>query len=99
MARHGGVGSDGPHGGRKRFRRIRSALFSTTQAGKPGPDVGGGTQPVQDANAVDQLAEMDVIVSCQGGGYTEKMHPALRTRGWDGYWIDAASTCGWRRTA
>jgi aspartate-semialdehyde dehydrogenase len=33
-----------------------------------------------------------VIISCQGGGYTEKIHPELRSRGWQGYWIDAAST-------
>ena len=38
------------------------------------------------------LAEMDVIVSCQGGGYTEKTHPQLRRDGWQGFWIDAAST-------
>jgi aspartate-semialdehyde dehydrogenase len=45
-----------------------------------------------DANDLAKLADMALIVSCQGGGYTEKTHPALRKKGWDGYWIDAAST-------
>ena len=38
------------------------------------------------------LESLDIIVSCQGGGYTEKAHPQLRRNGWQGFWIDAAST-------
>ena len=34
---------------------------------------------------------MDVLISCQGGDYTNEIHPKLRAAGWDGYWIDAAS--------
>ncbi|NKN33249.1 aspartate-semialdehyde dehydrogenase [Marichromatium bheemlicum] len=67
-------------------------FFSTSQAGQPGPDVGQGAQPLRDADSLDALAEMDVILSCQGGDYTKRLHPQLRARGWDGYWIDAAST-------
>jgi aspartate-semialdehyde dehydrogenase len=32
-----------------------------------------------------------VLISCQGGDYTEAVHPKLRARGWAGHWIDAAS--------
>lgn len=67
-------------------------FFSTSQAGKGGPDLGNGHQPVLDANDLEKLAQMAVVVSCQGGSYTEQTHPQLRQRGWDGYWIDAAST-------
>ncbi|PID40564.1 MAG: aspartate-semialdehyde dehydrogenase [Proteobacteria bacterium] len=74
------------------FSDITPFFFSTSQAGKDGPDIGGGPQPVLDANDLDALADMAVIVTCQGGGYTEGVHPALRKRGWDGFWIDAAST-------
>ncbi|BBO91276.1 aspartate-semialdehyde dehydrogenase [Desulfosarcina ovata] len=74
------------------FGGFEPVFFSTSQAGKTGPDIGTGPQPVLDANDVDKLAEMDVVVSCQGGSYTEQIHPALRQRGWRGYWIDAAST-------
>ena len=31
------------------------------------------------------------IVTCQGGDYTNEVHPQLRAAGWNGYWIDAAS--------
>lgn len=75
------------------FSAFEPIFFSTSQAGKEGPDAGGGLrQPVLDANDLEKLADMAVIVSCQGGGYTERTHPALRKKGWSGYWIDAAST-------
>ena len=67
-------------------------FFSTSQQGEPGPDVGNGAQPLRDAMALDALAEMDVIVTCQGGDYTSAVFAPLRARGWQGYWIDAAST-------
>jgi len=74
------------------FAGLAPVFFSTTQTGNTGPDVGSGPQPVNDANDLKKLAELDVVLSCQGGGYTEKAHTALRQMGWDGYWIDAAST-------
>ena len=74
------------------FSGFNPFFFSTSQTGKTGPDLGQGPQTVLDANDLDQLADMAVIVSCQGGSYTEAVHPALRERGWTGYWIDAAST-------
>jgi len=67
-------------------------FFSTTQAGRQGPQIGRQTPEVQDAGDVKRLAIMDIIISCQGGSYTEKIHPMLRAEGWTGYWIDAAST-------
>ncbi|EXJ14693.1 aspartate-semialdehyde dehydrogenase [Imhoffiella purpurea] len=67
-------------------------FFTTSQVGQPGPDVGRGSRPLEDAKALDALREMDVIVTCQGGDYTKSVHPKLRASGWDGYWIDAASS-------
>ena len=74
------------------FSGFDPVFFSTSQAGKAGPDIGTGPHPVLDAMDLSKLGDMAVIVSCQGGGYTEQTHPALRQRGWNGYWIDAAST-------
>jgi aspartate-semialdehyde dehydrogenase len=74
------------------FSGFEPFFFSTSQTGKTGPDIGRGPRTVLDANDLDQLADMAVIVSCQGGSYTEAVHPTLRQRGWTGYWIDAAST-------
>lgn len=75
------------------FAHIREPVFFTTsQQGQPGPDVGRGSQPLRDALDLDQLAEMDAIVTCQGGGYTSQVFDPLRASGWQGYWIDAAST-------
>jgi len=67
-------------------------FFSTSQAGQAGPDVGSGSQPLGDAHDITALAETDIIVTCQGGDYTSQVHPQLRAAGWDGLWIDAASS-------
>ena len=66
-------------------------FFTTSQVGQDGPDVGKGVAPLQDAGDLDALAAMDVIVTCQGGGYTKEVYADLRAKGWQGYWIDAAS--------
>ena len=72
------------------FQGFEPFFFTTSQAGQDGPDVGFGSKPLIDANNIDQLADMDIIVSCQGGSYTKAVYPELRAR-WNGYWIDAAS--------
>jgi aspartate-semialdehyde dehydrogenase len=74
------------------FAGVAPLFFSTTQAGQDGPDIGAGVQRVADAYDLNLLSTRDVIIACQGGGYTEKIHPKLRESGWEGYWIDAAST-------
>ena len=74
------------------FSHIEPVFFSTSQAGQAGPTVGGQTSVVQDAFDFDRLSGMDILISCQGGGYTERTHEQLRKMGWNGYWIDAAST-------
>ena len=74
------------------FAGIEPVFFSTSQAGQPGPDVGQDVPPVADAHDVSALQSLDAVVTTQGGDYTEAMYPALRQAGWDGYWIDAAST-------
>ena len=73
------------------FQTIEPVFFTTSQAGQTGPDVGGGAKPLEDAMDIDRLSEMDIILSCQGGGYTTSIYEKLRSR-WTGYWIDAAST-------
>lgn len=67
-------------------------FFSTSQVGQQGPDIGRDIPLLKDAADLDELRRMDVIVTCQGGGYTQSLFPRLRSSGWDGYWIDAAST-------
>jgi len=73
------------------FELVTPTFFSTSQAGGKGPDIGRATGPVADAGSIDALARMDVLVSCQGGDYTNAIFPKLRAAGWNGYWIDAAS--------
>lgn len=73
------------------FHGFEAVFFTTSQPGTLGPDVGSGTKPLQDANDVQALAAMDILLSCQGGDYTKAIHPKLRAAGWKGYWIDAAS--------
>ncbi|MBN2737512.1 MAG: aspartate-semialdehyde dehydrogenase, partial [Spirochaetales bacterium] len=67
-------------------------FFSTSQVGQKGPDIGRDVSPLEDAFDISTLKKLDVIVTCQGGDYTKKVYPELRQAGWQGYWIDAAST-------
>jgi aspartate-semialdehyde dehydrogenase len=71
------------------FKLFESAFFSTSQAGKDAP-LGGGK--LLDASDLKALGAMDVVISCQGGDYTAATYKPLRASGWNGYWIDAAST-------
>ena len=73
------------------FAYVEPIFFTTSQAGQAGPDVGVDIPPLQSAFDIDQLQQMDIIVTCQGGDYTKQVYPALRSAGWQGYWIDAAS--------
>jgi len=73
------------------FDHVEPVFFSTSQAGSKGPAIGKTTGPVADANDVAALKALPVIISCQGGEYTNEIYPKLRAAGWKGYWIDAAS--------
>lgn len=74
------------------FSAIAPTFFSTSQIGGAAPSEAGASAQLQDAMSIEQLSSMDILVSCQGGSYTEEVHPQLRAMGWQGYWIDAAST-------
>ena len=74
------------------FAAIDPVFFTTSQAGQPAPDVGRGRSALLDAHDLNALASMDVVLTCQGGDYTQAVHDKLRAAGWKGYWIDAAST-------
>jgi aspartate-semialdehyde dehydrogenase len=74
------------------FDLIDPVFFTTSQVGGRAPEVGRDAPPLKDARDIAALKEMDVILSCQGGDYTGAVFPGLRAAGWQGYWIDAAST-------
>ncbi len=76
------------------FSGIAPVFFSTSNAGGEAPRFAGASETgtLQDAHDIDALAELPIIVTTQGGDYTKAVHPELRRRGWDGLWIDAAST-------
>lgn len=74
------------------FALIEPIFFTTSSPGGKGPNVGRDVPPLKDARSIAGLKAMDVIVSCQGGDYTTEIFPKLRGEGWNGHWIDAAST-------
>ena len=74
------------------FDGINAIFFSTSQVGQAAPSFTGKTGVLQDANDIEALKALDIIVTCQGGDYTSDIYPKLRNAGWQGYWIDAAST-------
>lgn len=67
-------------------------FFTTSQVGQAGPDIGKDIPALKDATSIEDLKQMDAIISCQGGDYTKQVYADLRAAGWEGYWIDAASS-------
>jgi aspartate-semialdehyde dehydrogenase len=47
---------------------------------------------LKDANDIAELSKCDIIITCQGGDYTKEVFPKIRAAGWNGHWIDAASS-------
>jgi aspartate-semialdehyde dehydrogenase len=77
----------------KDFTGITPVFFSTSNSGGDAPSFDGiRPSKLKDAHDIKSLADCDVIITCQGGDYTQKVHQPLRDSGWEGYWIDAAST-------
>ncbi|MBF0246421.1 MAG: aspartate-semialdehyde dehydrogenase, partial [Planctomycetes bacterium] len=74
------------------FEGAEWSFFTTSNAGGEAPQVSGRKGKLIDAGNIETLADQDVILTCQGGDYTSEIHPKLRAAGFNGYWIDAAST-------
>ncbi|MBA0194389.1 aspartate-semialdehyde dehydrogenase [Pectobacterium carotovorum] len=74
------------------FDVIHPVFFSTSQHGDAAPALGGHKGVLQDAYNIEALRALDIIITCQGGDYTNEVYPKLRESGWQGYWIDAASS-------
>ena len=75
----------------KDFDLIEPLFFSTSNAGGAAPAMAKNEKKLADAHDIRQLARCDIIVTCQGGDYTNEVFPKLRAAGWKGHWIDAAS--------
>ena len=74
------------------FSLFQPVFFSTSNAGGKAPSWADGAGPLQDAYDIEALKKLPIIVTAQGGDYTSQVYPKLRSAGWDGVWIDAAST-------
>ena len=74
------------------FPLIEPVFFTTSNVGGAAPAMSKNEKTLKDANSLDELKKCDIIITCQGGDYTTEVFPKLRAAGWNGYWIDAAST-------
>jgi aspartate-semialdehyde dehydrogenase len=74
------------------FDLVDPVFFTTSSIGGAGPDIGRPTGALKDASDIAELAKNEILLTCQGGDYTKAVYPKLRAAGWNGYWIDAAST-------
>lgn len=74
------------------FKFFEPVFFSTSNAGGKAPEWATGADTLKDAYDIETLAKLPIIVTSQGGDYTSAVYPKLRAAGWQGIWIDAAST-------
>ena len=87
----------------KDFEQVQPTFFSTSRVGAVAPDCGrsnGGVSAlIEDAHNIEELLKFPLLISAQGGDYTQAIHPRLRAAGWKGFWIDAASTLRMEKNA
>ncbi|NIG99253.1 MAG: aspartate-semialdehyde dehydrogenase [Buchnera aphidicola (Periphyllus acericola)] len=78
---------------KKDFLNFNFIFFSTSQFSFKNPEFNrfNSNKILKDANNLDELFELDIILTCQGSDYTNKIYYKLRNSGWSGYWIDASS--------
>jgi len=74
------------------FDLIEPIFFSTSNAGGPAPAMAKNETALKDAFDLATLRSCNIILTAQGGDYTTEVFPKLRAAGWNGHWIDAAST-------
>ena len=74
------------------FAHIEPVFFSTSNTGGKAPAMAKNETTLKDAMDISALQKCDIIMTCQGGDYTSEIFPKLRAAGWNGIWIDAAST-------
>ena len=74
------------------FDLFEPLFFSTSNAGGQAPAMAKNETQLQDAHDIETLKRCDIIVTAQGGDYTNEVFPKLRAAGWTGHWIDAASS-------
>ncbi len=74
------------------FELIEPVFFSSSDAGGKAPAQAKNQTVLKDAFDIEALKKCDIIISAQGGDYTTEVFPKLRATGWNGHWIDAAST-------
>ena len=74
------------------FGLIEPLFFSTSNSGGKAPAMAKNETTLQDAFNIDALKRCEIIITAQGGDYTTEVFPKLRAAGWNGHWIDAAST-------
>ncbi len=74
------------------FDLIEPVFFSSSNAGGKAPAQAKNETTLKDAFDIEALKKCDIIISAQGGDYTTEVFPKLRAAGWNGHWIDAAST-------
>src|SRR4051794_19866735 len=74
------------------FDLIEPLFFSTSAAGGKAPVHAKNETTLQDAFDIAALKRCDIVITAQGGDYTTEVFPKLRAAGWNGHWIDAASS-------
>ncbi|MDB4040735.1 aspartate-semialdehyde dehydrogenase [Methylophilaceae bacterium] len=76
------------------FKNLEPYFFSTSQAGQKNPEwnIKYKNELLIDAYNIEELSKMDIVITCQGGEYTDKVFSKLRKSGWNGHWVDAASS-------
>ena len=62
------------------FANINPVFFTTSQAGQKAPVFAGKEAgELKNAFDIEELKKLDIIVTCQGGDYTNEVYPKLKS--------------------
>lgn len=73
------------------FDLFDSMFFTTSDVGGQAEIWKGRDEKLYDAYDITSLKKCNIILTCQGGEYTDQIYAELRQEDWQGYWIDASS--------
>jgi aspartate-semialdehyde dehydrogenase len=73
------------------FAGLEPLFFSTSNVDGLAPAESANTK-LRDASDLIALRDCEIVITCQGGDYTTATYASLRQSGWNGFWVDAAST-------
>lgn len=79
------------------FALIEPVFFTTSNPGGKAPNFGKEAPALKDAKDIDELKSMDIVITCQGGDYTNRCIPSCAPPAGTATGSTLRPRCAWTR--